>query len=397
MNNNKFFKTLIVNLLFCNAALADVKIIDSEASPFEFTASLDLTDNINPTLDDEYTAYGTGFKPRGKLVTRGEGYQLMIDYGASFEQFKLSDDSTNFDFDKDQKFIAYRGALLSRFFIGESWTLDVDLAYSSEEQKFGTGISKLRENVLLADELTSDHAALSIIYGKDSSDRMLSIELTTNNFDYGNNNEYAEMFSYSQQALNLYMSFRRSSLSRWIARLESSQEDYDSLLRSDSRIYRALVGLNWQLSGKSALEILIGGYKRDNNGQDSNSGFSYLVDYNYTLDDNFNIAFSSGRTSVIAESESATNSIRTSVELEGNYIFSQMWQSKLRIGSVNTEFIEVLGSRELDERVAELSLNLSLKAYNNVVIKAGFRNVSSSDDTTDYQQQEVGLSWQYGF
>jgi hypothetical protein len=395
INNNKFFKTLIVLLLFCNAVLADVKNINREASPFEFTTSLDLTDNINPTLDQQYTAFGAGFKPNGKLVTAGDGYEFMLDYGASFEQFKLRDELTNFA--NDQNFTTYRGALLGRFFIAESWTLDVDVARSFEEQKYGSGISKLRENVLFADELTTDHAAVSIIYGKDSSERMLSFEIATNNFDYGNNNPYSEMFSYSQQALYSNMSFKQSSLSRWIVRLEGSQEDYDSLLRSDSRIYRALFGLNWQLSGKSVLELLVGGYKRDNEGQDSNSGFSYLVNYTYAPDDNLKVDFRSGRTSVIAESESATNSIRTSFELEGTYIFSQLWQSKLRIGSVNTEFVEVASSRELNEMLAQWSVNLSLKTYSNVSIKASLRDVSSSDDRTDYLQQEVGLSWQYSF
>lgn len=395
MNNKKYTKTLIMLVLFCNAVLADVKKIDSKASPFEFTTSLELTDNINPTLDQESAAFGGGFKPKGKLVTSGEGYQIMLEYAASFEQFKLADEATNFA--NEQNFTSYQGALLSRLFIGESWTMDIDLAHAVEQQKYGSGISKLRQNVLLADELTTDHAALSMIYGKDSSERMLSFEIATNNFDYGNNNAYAEMFSYSQQALYLHMSFRQSSLSRWIVKLEGSEEDYDSVLRSDSRIVRALLGLNWQLSGKSALQILIGGYKRENDGQDANSGFSYLVDYSYAPDDNFKVDFRSGRTSVIAESESATNSIRTSAELEGSYIFSQLWQSKLKIGSVNTEFVEVAGSRELDENFAEWTVVLSLKSYSNLSLKAGLRDVSSTDDSIDYQQQEVSLSWQYSF
>ena len=86
---------------------AQVEVIDKNASPLEITSAIIYTDNLNPTLENETSAYGVILSPKGKLVFTGDGLWLMADYEAQLQHFKLSEELG--DLEKDQNFNSARG------------------------------------------------------------------------------------------------------------------------------------------------------------------------------------------------------------------------------------------------------------------------------------------------
>lgn len=381
--------------LFTNHVVAQVQEIDKNASGFAITTEAIATDNFNPTVDDETSAFGAMIKPEGELVTTGEGYQLAVDYMGRLEGYQIK--QNQLEESEKQNFVSYSAGLRAKFFLSDSWSLGTTLRHAKEQQKYGFGLSKLRRNVLVSDELTQNNAAVSLVYGSDTSNRMIAFEVAGNDVQYADNNDYAGLFSYSQSSLRLNMAFRQSSASRWLARLEVSDDDFDSELRSDSRVYRGLFGLDWKITGKSSFELLLGAYRRDVIDKAANSGASWLLNYEYKPREDFVIHLSSSRQSVVGESELADDSLKSDTKLAVSYAFSQQWQFGLTLAASKTEFEEILDSRELEEQSGALRVGLSLSSHSNIDVILANRALLSSDNAVDYSQNEVRLSWHYEF
>ena len=386
---------ILLALLICKGAFAQVKVINTNASPLDVGIGLLATDKLNPTLNEESEALGLALNAKGQLNHTGEGHWFSIRYDGSIERFSLSEDSVIQE--DEQDFVSYRAAILSRLFFSENWHLDTEVQHERRDQKFGFGLSNLRENVLIADEKTQNSASINLVYGADTSNRFISLKYSNTDVSYADNNDYSLLFDYKQQALELNVSFRQSSLTRWLVRIEASEDDFSSQERVDSRLYRALFGINWQPTGKSTLEALIGLYQRDFDDNETDSGLSWSLDYRYRPREDILFKLGSSRSSVVGDNELALSTVFSGIDSELTYFFSEQWNVAAVIEFASTEYEETISSTELNEVAAGVKLTLALKSYNKLNLLLGTRDVNASDDSVDYEQKEIELNWRYQF
>lgn len=390
----KNYKSLLclVSSFFTFGSIAEVTVINPEASPLELSASANYTDDLNPTDNVDNKAYGLSLSAQGKLVAKGQGSWFMADYAANLEKFKVSEDSDMFS--DDQDFNDYRIKLLGRFFFADAWHLDTQIQHRTDTQRYGKGISQLRNNVFDTDRLSENSAAFTLVYGNDTSSRFVSLKLFALEQSYNNNNDYAAQFDMESQGAELDLAFRQSSVSSLLLKLEGKKEDYDSILRDDSNVYRALIGADWQPTGVSKLKVLLGMYWREFDTQESNSGLSWSFDYINKPTESWSVALSSSRLSQASNSELTSDSVRQDLGLNIDYIYSSQWGFGTYYSFAQTEYEEPLGVRELEENKGGVSISLGLKKHSKVKLSLGTDSVSSSDGLIDYRQNEARLSWQ---
>jgi hypothetical protein len=376
-------------------AFSQVKSIDKNAPALVTEVNITSTDNLNPTVSEKSNAHSVALKASGQLVTSGEGSLLMLSYAGQFERYKLSDSpvllSTEYDFS------TYSGTLLGRFFISKAWYVDTELVHTKEDEKFGFGLANLRNNVLLADTRTQNQASLNLLYGKDTSSRSISLKLTSSDTKYADVNAYSTLFNYKQQSFDMNIAFRQSSLTRWLLSFAASDDNYDSELRDDSRLYRLLLGVDWRPSGKSKFQALFGAYRRERADDETSSGLSWTLDYQYQARQDLLFTLRSSRESAVGQSELTSDSVNSSLATDLSYLYSNQWQIGANLALDRSEYDDLLVSQVLDERIGRVRLTLLLKPHNKVWFDVLARQVSSNDDSIDYRQNEVRVSWRYAF
>lgn len=382
----------IIAVLWRPLVSAAVSVIEKDASPLELSIAGVYTDDINPTLDESFAAYGAVFAPKGKLVSSFEGAQFLLDYSAELGRYKLDDESAVID--NKQDFDSYKIKLLSRFFISRAWHLDAQIQHIDQIQHFGTGISQLRENVFKADHLKQNKAAASLVYGQDTSSRYISLSAFSSKTTYQPINTYSDFFDITQQGLELDLAFKQSDLTSWLFRLAVTDEDFVAVERQDSQVYQALLGINWRASGKTNLEALIGMYSREFDSQDANSGLSWVLDFTTEPTKNWLIDIKSARFSGVSKSEITSSSVEQNVSLNITYKASERWHFGMSLSAGKTEFDLVESTSELNESRAEVNVSLLLKQHSKILFSVGVNDQSFDDALIDHQQGEARLTWQ---
>jgi hypothetical protein len=384
-----------LGLVINGTAIGQVKSIDKNSSALVTEVNAKSTDKLNPTVSEKSNAYGLALKASGQLVATGEGNWLMLSYEGKYERYNLNDSpvllSTEYDF------LSYKGAVLGRIFITNAWYVDTELVHIKEDEKFGFGLSNFRNDVLLSDELTQNQASFNLLYGNDTSNRSISFKLTSSDIKYTDINAYSTLFNYKQQSFDMNIGFRQSSLTRWLLSFEANDDNYDSDLRDDSRLYSLLLGVDWHPSGKSKLQALLGAYLRERADDETSSGLSWTLDYQYQARQDLLFTLRSSRESAVGQSELTSDSVNSSLATDLSYLYSNQWQIGANLALDRSEYDDLLVSQVLDERIGRVRLTLLLKPHNKVWFDVLARQVSSNDDSIDYRQNEVRVSWRYAF
>ena len=376
-------------------SFAQVEKIDKDASRLILTTSALYNDNFNPTVKGEQGAYGVSIAPRGTLVAGGEGYDLKFAYHGRLQQMEFSD--SDLPFDDSQDFNSFGGSVLSRFYLTEALHLDGKVEHLTDTQYFAKGISSSNKNVYRPDELKLNAASLSLVYGKDTDERFAAFTLGVRDFDYDPVNSYSELFNLTQTSAVLDLGFAQSSATRIIARLEASDESYDSSERQDSDVYRVMVGVDWQPTGKSRLRALVGMYSRDFEAGDSNNGLSWELSYIYSPSKPWIIELTSAQYSDISEDEDTSDTRKQEFKGKVSYKYSDTWKYSLYAKHLKTTFYFTKKEKDKDENSVGGEAELKLKKHSKLKFKAGYKDVSSSDNSTEYSQNEVGLAWEHEF
>ena len=390
---------LLVYVVWVLPTWAQVEVIETDASPLQVDLAAQYVDNLNPTLNQEMAAYGFVLAPKGRLVTKQQKLWFVLDYQAQLSHYQLAESATASmaGLDNGQNFNSYQGRVLSRLFIADRWYVDAQAQHGQQTQKFGTGISRLKTNVVNADELTRSLAAVTLVYGNDVSQRFMSLKTGVRKDDYRDTNVYAKQFNVEQTFLETQLGYRQSSASQILARVNFKQDDYQAVSRDDSKLLEGLVGFAWQATGKTRLEALVGAYRRTFTGKDASSGLSWSVDYTYSPRDDLAFSLGSSRFSDVSSSEITSDSVTQTLQANLHYRMSDRWRSALVIQSSNTEFTVAETNFSLDERKIEWQLGLRLLEHSELVFNIGHENVSRSDDTLNFNQNEAGLMWRYEF
>ncbi len=386
---------LVMSLLCFRTAFSAVQNINKDASPLELSISAALIDDINPTLEQDLGAWGAVIAPKGQLVATYEGAQFLLDYSANLERYKSTEDTLLID--DTQQFDTFNIKLFSRFFISQAWHVDAQIQHLNQTQRFGEGISQLRTNVLLADQLKLNRGAASLVYGNDTTSRYISITASSSKTSYEPNNDYSSSFDIAEQGLEFDVAFKQSNASSLLFRLAVKDEDFVSDIRQDSQVYQALLGMNWRPSGKTTLEALIGMYSREFDIQDSSSGLSWMLDFSTEPTDHWLVEVQSARFSGVSKSELTSTSVEQNATLAITYKATEQWHFGVNVSAGNTEFEDVDGVSELDEVRAGVNISLILKEHSKVLFKWSINDQSFADPSIDYQQSEARLTWQVNF
>jgi hypothetical protein len=380
------FCTVLTNV---NAA---VQKIDKDASTLVMSTSLAYTDDINPTIEPELASAGIILAPKGQLVMSLEGAQFLMGYSADIARYKLSDTSSLLD--DQQDFDTFSLKLLSRFFIGQAWHIDAQFQHKNETQRYGEGISQLRSDVFVADQSKQNTAQVSLVYGRDTESRYISMNVFSNQINYESNNDYSTFFDVSEQGLEFDVAFKRSESSSYLVRLKATEEDYAVVSRDDSHVYQALLGLNWQPSGKTKLDALVGMYSRESDTNDSSSGLSWAIDFSTQPTDQWLWEVSSARFSGVSKSELTSSSVEQNAQVAVSYKISERWQIGLNASKASVEFDDEGVLSTLDEMRAGMNLSLVLKQHSKVSLSLGINEQTYPAAIVDYSQNEARLTWQ---
>jgi hypothetical protein len=382
----------VISLLCVKTVFSAVQNINKDASPLDLSISAAFVDDINPTLEQELGAWGAVIASKGQLVASYEGAQFLLDYSANLERYKLTEDTLLLD-DRPE-FDTFKIKLFSRFFISQSWHVDAQVQHLDQTQRFGEGISQLRNNVSVADRLKLNRGAVSLLYGNDTSSRYISMTAFSSKTSYEPNNDYSSSFDIAVQGLEFDIAFKQSNASSLLFRLAAKDEDFVSDIRQDSRVYQALLGMDWRPSGKTKLEALFGMYSRELDSQDSSSGLSWTLDFSTEPTEDWLVEVQSARFSGISKSELTSTSVEQNVALAVTYKVSEQWHFGINMSSGNTEFEEVDVVSGLDEMRAGVNITLILKEHSKLLFKWGINDQSFADSSNDFQQSEARLTWE---
>lgn len=394
LRSKKWFG-LLTSLIVSIPVVAEIENIDKNASPLEISAGIIGNDSLNPLISDSTKAYGYALNAKGTLVAINESTWWQIDYQGSYEDYQLRDESLAFD--ESQDFYAYNVRILSRTYVHESLTVDIQGGHEQERQKYGEGITRFQEGVLSADTLTQNFVESTVVYGKDPKNTSVSVTLRWQEDQYDDVNDYARLFEFSQLGLVIEGRYALSGATRFLARFSARRDDYVDLTRVDSDVYRALIGIDWTISGTSSLNFLVGGFQQHSADDNDRDGFSWDIRYQYTPTDKSVLTLSSKRISALSEVEFSSDSVDEIYAVDWQYVVNDIWDFGLRLNWLDKELENLGVTRYIDQFDFEFDLGLSLSRYQKIHIGALRRDVSSSDNSVDYTQNEVNIRWSYAF
>ena len=385
---------MLLGLLYHASSFSQIRAIDDTIPALTVSLSGSHIDNFNPTLTDSLSSSGVQVSAFGALLSKGEGYYVGLDYAAS-EQVNFTQSSEE-NFDGDQNFTHANASIYSRLFITNNLAFDASLSHSHVDQPFGQGLSRFRNNVLTTDTLNSTQLGGTLIYGKETAKRYITFGVRAREDRFENNNVYSTLFNLSQQVAELNLLFRRSAMGLAF-KFDITNDDFEQDSRIDSVMYRALVGLDWQATGKSKLRALIGQFWRNVERGNNDSGLSWQIDYEHSPREDIKLTVSSARISQESELEFATNSIIETYVAGLAYQYSSQWSYAVNTNFRTTEFVATEDIGGLDEFIANAYVEAQIKDHSRMRLQYAFQDVNNQDNSIDYQQNEVRLTWFYAF
>lgn len=375
-------------------AFSQVESINKDASILEISSSALYTDNINPTVNGQSAATGVSITPHGQLIATPTYVWFVLDYRAELQQYRLND---NYLLSKNQRFNGYQGSLLARVFLADAWHVDAKFEHNNQTQQYGSGISRLKSNVLEADQLQTNTASARLVYGSDTSTRFVSVNAGIKQDTYQENNSYSALFNAKQQFVEANLSYRYSEASKIAMQVTSKKDDYEAVSRDDSELIEALIGVEWSPSGKSRLQLMIGKYQRTFDTAKNSSGVAWNGVFDYAPREDLLISLGTSRTSGSSISETTTDSVTQTVRAKVAYMYSNQWQFTLGASSANTQFKNNEGVFELDEQQGQAELILEMNDHSKATLAFALQDVATNDPAFSFRQNKVGMTWHYSF
>lgn len=391
----KTWLTFLPGLIVAIPVFAQTENIDKEVSPLEVSVGVVSSDSLNPLISESTDAYGYVVDAKGKLVVVNESTWWQVDYQGTYEDYKLEDEALAFD--ESQDFYAYNVRILARNYVSESLTVDVQGGHEQKQQKYGEGITRFRDDVLSVDTLTRNFIESTLVYGRDPKSTAISATFRWQDDQYDDANEYARLFEFSQMGVQFEGRYALSGATRFLARLSARQDDYVDPERVDNDVYRALVGIDWTISGKSSMSFLVGGFQRESADENNRSGFSWDARYQYTPTERSVLTLSSKRISAVSEVEFSSDSVDVIHAMDWQYIVNDIWDFGLRLNWLDKDLENQDTTRTIEQFDLEFDVGFSLSAFQKIVVGVLRKDVSSSDNTIDYTQNEVNIRWSYVF
>lgn len=366
---------------------------DRAASPLQAEVSLIYLDNYNPLSVADVSATGVMAAVNGKLVTTSESIWLQADYAISHQQYNLNDSLVTMD----DSFQSAHLGLSSRLFFASKWSVDVNTKLQKQDELLGTGLSRVRSNVTIADSYDQANMGLHFNYGSELSKRSLRFGLSVQDRDYASNNEYSDLFDLTQNVLDLLLGYRISEDTRVIALFEHRKLDYDIADSLDSTLSKVLLGVEWQASGKSAISAKVGMYQHRYNAQEDSSGATWELGAEFFPRGDFSIALDSAQLSIAGDSELSTDTVERNFAVTLTYLYSDVWHYGLKALTRQSQYQEPENDRTADQNEVSIFANLRLLDYQGITLRLMSETLDDEQRNIDYKQNRIDLSWHYDF
>jgi hypothetical protein len=179
--------------------------------------------------------------------------------------------------------------------------------------------------------------------------------------------------------------------------VSAKNDDYEAISRDDSELIEALIGFEWNPSGKSRLQLMVGKYQRAFDTAKNSSGASWYGDFDYQPREDLLISLSTSRTSGTSISETTTDTVTQAVRGKVTYLYSNQWQFALGVSTQNTQFNDNNGVFELDEKQGQAEFILQMNDHSEAKLAFALQDVATNDKAFDFRQSKVGITWHYSF
>lgn len=384
-------------MLLLSSVMAAENNMNPNAEKLVLNSSVQYVDNYYPRFSDVISANALSAGIEGKLLSMHESIWLQTAYSGASTQFKLDEN----DLDLDDKFSQYNIELLGRLFMGDKWYLDLQGSHQNIDYLLGTGIAKLRPANPIADSVSNNEMAASIVYGGGTNNltatRFIKFGLSHFDQDYADKNVYANLFDLTRDMAELELSFKLSEITDFETSFEYEQVDFVDDSQLDNDVYRLLLGFKWQGTGQTHLKLLVGGYKRVYQSTSDNQGFLAELDAEYTPLNNITIALKGSQTTTTALVENAIDTTITSVNLDINYKYKEYIDFIVRASVNNTRYEQVDEDQTSAESAVSFVSKVSLFDHSTLSLVLQRESLEYDFLSLDYAQNKVELHCRYAF
>ncbi|MCV2886681.1 hypothetical protein OE749_18475 [Aestuariibacter sp. AA17] len=378
------------------SSLATASLPDKlEYSPLQAELGGIYSDNLNPTLKNDVSGYGASLAVNGMLHHRFEGAEIALDYDASSEYLKGSSSEAEFD----DSFLDYSLGIYSHLYLQPAWQLHLGIATRQDEQRFGEGISRFQKNQMSPFTLIQQDISSQLIYGVSPDYRSISVSLGYKTDRYRENAIYPQQFESDESSAAATLRFAISDATQLLAEVEAQSFDYAAISREDFNVYSALGGVYWQLSGKSALSLMLGGYQNHADNGGDTSGLRWKVGFEYSPYEDSELIFHSGRVNKTSEDLFASRSIEDSYSIAWTRAFNSRWQlatngtyKRVKFQSDN---ITNAPSSEVKEWALNVLIGFQLSSFQSLALEMMHKDVKGDGTVVEYDQNEVNILWKY--
>lgn len=385
---------LFLCFVFSVSSHAQIQPIEKNRPKLTVTTSAVANDNFNPTLGEDISAAGGIISGYGALVMEQGALLAGIKYSGSHQYSRLETDNALLE--DPQTFNTLSAIAFARMHVSKAIAFDLEAGRTQMDEKFATGLSRFRKNIINNDTLNLDTASATIYYGTEPDTRYLALGIRSIKTTYDDNNAYSNLFNLRQNQAQFDMVLRKSTAG-FAVKLDVSDDDFEDILRPDSTLYRALIGLDWKPSGKTKLQALIGQFRRELDNAETNTGLTWQIDYLGTPREDIELKFSSVRSSQQADLENATESVIETHIFSTTYRYSQQWQYALNVSYQNVDYVSQNPIPSLTETSVQFDTTAALSDHSGLRLSYQFRQSETQDKFIDYSQNEIRLSWHYVF
>ena len=396
LENRKLQKIAALFALFSTEiAFAKPEIIYEDQSPLIFSLGAVSIDYINPTFNTEDEAWGAMLSASGQLMTRGEGTQYLLEYDTELINWQSSEEAAVYDAEPTMTDLRVRG--LGRFFISQDWQVDIEAQHHQKDEPYGTGLSRLREDIFAPDNRTINSAMITALYGQDLLDRYVSLSAGVRDRTYDDINGYGPRFDAFETTFDGEIGFAISPATQLLLNAGVTQYDFDQVTLEDSDVYEVSVGVSWLPSAASTLRAVVGGFYREFEVQESSSSFLWDFLYQWRPNNRFILIVDSKSEAVATDNELSSDSVLSESNLFMAYRYSARWSTNIRGGYKKTEFKDTDGSQDITEQDFIARLIFSFSTFQSITLEYQWNSLSSRDRLFDYEQNKIGINWQYVF
>lgn len=388
--------------------------INLNASPLILKTSTSYLDNYYPRHASDLSAVGYALGLSGQLASKHQQLWLQTQYEINHQQFSISDNRQNSNTANvesastnnalEDSFTDYKASLLARFYITHDWSFDANISLKSMDELLGQGIGKYSAVSGASNRAKHTQVGGAIMYGADHKKRLIKLTYLNTKQDYESLNDYADLSDLNKQSWQLGTLFKLSDNTQLQGYLEYETIDFESIEQPDNTVYRLFAGVNWQSTGRSFIDLLVGGYQRSYDLLPSKSGLLWQLGINYMPLDYVSIELETNKTSIDGVDENAVNTVITQLNSDLMYHYKTYLKLGFTYGindsdsqSANTTEPNLARSRLIKEQTAGLKGQYNYSEHTLFYLQLLQHQLDDDALDLDITQNKVQLDWHYDF